>query len=40
MAAALAQMVPGLSQSMVLDWMANPGKYPDLEFLQELVSFA
>lgn len=40
LAASIAAMFPGLSQSVVLDWLANPGKYPELEFLQELITFA
>lgn len=37
--ASIAKLVPGLSQSTILDWIANPGKYPELEWLQEFVSF-
>lgn len=36
--ASIAQLAPGLSKSVILDWVANPGKYPELTYLQELVT--
>jgi hypothetical protein len=38
LAAALAMLIPGLKQSTVLDWLANPHKYPkQLVWLQQAV---
>jgi hypothetical protein len=38
LAATIAQLIPGLKQSTVLDWLANPHKYPkQLVMLQELI---
>jgi len=38
LAAALAQLIPGLKQVTVLDWLANPHKYPkQLVWLQEAI---
>ena len=36
--ASISRLAPGLDQSTILDWIANPGKYPELTFLQELVT--
>jgi hypothetical protein len=38
LAAAIAQLIPGLKDSTVLDWLANPHKYPkQLVMLQEIL---
>lgn len=40
LATSIAQLAPGLSQNVILDWISNPGKYPELEWLQEFVTLA
>lgn len=36
--ASISRLYPGLDKSVLLDWIANPGKYPELTFLQEVVT--